>query len=422
MRPPRFRALSTAAVALALVAAPSAGQEPDSLLARLQRAEEAIERLQHQLEEQSQSKVQSRLRNLVTLSGLVLVNGFYTGARVNNSDVPTFVRLDQDTTTGLPNSHIAGTLRQSRLGFTVTGARVLGGALTADLQADFFGGQQPSSGARTHPLMRVRTATARIDWPHFGLLIGQEMPLISPNNPVSFASSGLPGYTAAGNLWLWIPQLRASVETGGSFRLGVQSSVLAPMQPNFQPAFLTEPDSAERSGRPTVQGRLYVGWGDDESESQFGVGVHRGWIATGTDTMITSKAITADWRLALGERVLIHGEAFFNAQAVAGLGAGGIGQNLGPNAVPVRTRGGWAQVNLRPTFAWELGGGAGVDDPDEADLAASGRLKNVVYTGHLHWRPGGGLLVGVEFRRLETTYQAGTIAAHHVNGFVGVVF
>ena len=46
----------------------------------------------------------------------------------------------------------------------------------------------------------------------------------------------------------------------------------------------------------------------------------------------------------------------------------------------------------------------------------------MAYEGHLHWRPGGGLLFGAEFRRLETTYAAGTLSANHINWFAGLAF
>lgn len=416
-----MRPIIAASTALLMLATPLAAQDRvDSLEERLRASEEALERLQQQLEELRQSKVQSRLRNHVTLSGLILVNGVYSNRRMNNSDVPTFVRPDQDST-GLPNGYIAGTVRQSRLGLTVSNVRALGALLSGELQLDFFGGQL--AGARTHPLLRVRTAVARLDWPYFGVLIGQESPLVSPHNPVSFAASGFPGFTAAGNLWLWIPQLRATYERGHRFRIGIQAAALAPTMNQTPGNFSIEADSAEKSGRPSLQGRFYFGWGEGDTESQFGVGVHRGWIATATADLITSRAVTLDWRLALGEHFLVHGEAFLNGQALGGLGGGGIGQTLGPNAVPVRTRGGWVQVNIRPSFLWEFGGGYGMDDPNEADLnQVTGRGRNVVISGHLHLRAGGGLLLGAELRRITTSFPQGDIGANHASVFAGVAF
>jgi hypothetical protein len=397
----------------------------DSLADRVQQAEEAIQRLQHQLEEQAQSKVQSRLQNRVEISGLILINGFYDGAKFDNADVPSWVSAAQDSS-GLPNASVGGILRQTRLGITVRPGQVLGGDLSADLQMDFYGGDGKDANARIISPPRIRTAHVRIDWPHIGLLVGQEKALVSPQSPVSFAASGFPDFTGAGNLWAWIPQARLTVETGSSLRAGVQAAALDQL---WEPgaAFSTSTDLGERSGRPAVEGRVYLDWGNDESESMVGFGAHRGWIATAGTGTIASQALTVDFRVAFSA-VALAGQAF-TGQVLNGLGDGGISQDLGPQGQPVRTRGGWAQLDLRPTFAWEFGGGYGRDDPTDSDLLrsdgtlpAGARLRNVVYEGHLHWRPGGGLLLGAEFRRFLTTYSAGTISANHVNGFVGVAF
>jgi hypothetical protein len=400
----------------------------DSLAGRVDSAEDAMQRLQRQLEEQAQSKVQSRLRNKVEISGLILINGFYEGAKFNNADVPQFVAAAQDLS-GLPNASLGATIRQTRLGISASGATALGGDLSGDVQVDFYGGQPRDLGARLFSLVRIRTASIRIDWPHFGILIGQESPLVAQQNPVSFASSGFPDFAAAGNLWLWIPQARLTYETGNSLRIGLQAAALAPILPDSQLPFLTQADLGERSGRPSLEGRLYVGWGSDETESAIGFGVHRGWIAIAGDTTVASQAVTADFRIVIGA-IALAGEAF-SGQALAGLGGGGVGQNLAADSRPVRTRGGWVQLNIRPSFEWEFGGGYGMDDPNDSDLLVAAcdsvctsrvRRKNVVYEGHLHWRPGGGLLLGAEFRRLQTTYFVGPISANHVNMFAGLAF
>jgi hypothetical protein len=393
----------------------------DSLADRLDQAEQSIESLRRQLQEQHQASVGSRLRNHVEISGLVLFNGWYTNARTNNADVPQFVANPQDSS-GLPNANLAGGIRQSRLGLAMNGMNALGAQLSGELQMDFSGGQQPSSGGRTFPLPRIRTAFVRLDWRHIGVLVGQETQIISPLNPVSFAAVGTPEFTAAGNLWFWVPQVRLSYETGIAPRFGVQVAALSPMLGSPQGAFGTAADSAEKSRRPFVQGRLYIGWGDGETESQIGVGIHRGWIATTGDTLLTSEAYTGDVRLAIGEKVLILGEGFLNGQATAGLGGGGIGQEFGLGGRPVKSHGGWAQLNLRPTALWELGGGAGLDDPDEALLTPAQRGRNIIYEGHVHLRPGGGLLLGAAFRHIETSYATGTLTANHINGFVGLAF
>jgi hypothetical protein len=138
------------------------------------------------------------------------------------------------------------------------------------------------------------------------------------------------------------------------------------------------------------------------------------------DTLLASRAVTADARIKLGVVELV-GEAYAG-QAVAGLGGGAIGQNVGAAGVPVRTSGGWGQVNIRPRPDWMVGGGCGIDDPKDVDIPAAGRFRNFVCEGHVEWRPKGPLVFGFEFRRLQTTYQAGDATANHINLAAGYRF
>jgi hypothetical protein len=420
--------LGSAALAFAAAALPLRAQSPqDSLERRLEKAEAAIQRLQHEIEAQAQAKVQSRLQNAVEISGLILVNGFYNGARFNNDDVPQWVARSQDTS-GLPNSRIGGLLRQTRLGITVRPGHVIGADVSADLQLDFFGGNPADANDRVFTPPRIRTADLRLDWPHLRVMVGQDKPLVSPQIPVSFAASGYPEFAGSGNLWAWIPQARVTAEAGAAVRVGLQAAALDPLQETDANLSAAAPtDIGEKSGRPAVEGRLYVGWGDGDGESQVGLGAHRAWLATTGTGTLTSQALTADLHVAVGP-VALTAEAF-TGQALGGLGDGGIGQDIGPQGQLIRTRGGWAQLDIRPTFAWEFGGGYGRDDPTDTDLltstgsvAANARLRNVTYEGHLHWRPGGGLILGAEFRRFATEFPAGVLSANQINGFVGVFF
>ena len=358
-------------------------------------------------------------KRTVEFSGFVLVNGFYNTARVNNSDVPQFAENDPVGVGG-----VGGTIRQTRLGVFVTDPNVLGGSFTGEVDADFFGGQQPSSGGRTFPLLRLRRAIGTVTWPHVQLLIGQESPLVAERSPRSLASVGFPGYAGAGNLWLWIPQVRVGAEVGYTVRLAVQGAILAPGTGTAQGAFATQPDSAERTGRPYLQGRVRVGWGPTDDPSEIAIGGHVGWLLgldtlTG-DSLLASSAITLDARFKIGMAEIV-GEGFFG-KAVAGLGGGGIGQNTGAGGTPVHTKGGWGQLNIRPNPQWMVGGGCGIDDPDDADIPAAGRFKNFVCEGHLEWRPAGPLIFGLEYRRLQTTYQAGDVTASHLNLAAGYRF
>ena len=348
----------------------------------------------------------------VEFSGQIIVNGFFNSVRVNNSDVPQFALADTN-----PVSGGGGTLRQTRLRIFVTEPNVLrGGTGGAELDVDFFGGQ-PAAGGRTFPTLRLRRAIATVNWGKTDLLLGQESPLVAGREPRSLASVGFPGFAGAGNLWLWIPQARLGWETGVTLRLGVQGAVLAPTANGNSGAFLTQPDSAERTGRPFAQGRVKLAWGPNDNPSEIAVGGHLGWLRgldnTTGDSVVQSSAITVDARFALGELELL-GEAFMG-QALGVLGGGGVGQSIGLQGVPVRSKGGWGQLNLHLRRTVTFGGGCGLDDPDDADvLPTTGILRNFVCAGMVEWRSGP-LTLGVEMRRLQTEFQTGEFIATHVN-------
>ena len=367
-------------------------------------------------------------QHTVQLTGIVLVNGFWNSSAVSNSDLPLAALPDS---AGIRGG--GATVRQTRLDVLVSDPDVLGGTFTGQVDADFWGGQEPTSGGRTFPLLRLRRVTGEIDWTHVQLMFGQEVPLVSERNPRSLAAVGFPEFSGSGNLWLWIPQVRVTVETGYSLRFAAQAAVLAPTAGTAQPAFFTVLDSAERTSRPYLEGRLRLGWGPTDDPSEFALGVHAGWLknldSLNGDSIQLSRALTADTRVVLGPLEIL-GEAFVG-QALAGLGGGGVGQNFGADGVPVRTQGGWLQINARPARGWMLGAGCGLDDPKDADIATpgdstyltkGGRLRNLSCEGHVEWRPPGPLILGFEFRQIRTTYLTGEARANHLNLAIGYRF
>jgi len=358
------------------------------------------------------------------LHGLILVNAFANSEDVNNSDVPQFA-LPPRPPGGLPSSAAGGTVRQSRIQVRATVSEFAGGRLSGDLDVDFFGGQQPSTGGRTFPLLRIRRAFAEFTRGRLGVLVGQEAPPIVEINPSSLASIGIPGFAGAGNLWLWIPQIRVGVDVAqlGAARLGVEIAALAPTSGDAQTAFFTQPDIAERSGRPYLQGRIRARWGSGTTQGEVNLGGHVGWLAVGPDERVTSHAVAVSLWTPLVRGLELRGEAY-TGQAVGGLGGGGIGQNFGVDSTAVTTTGGWIQLNVLPSPMWEIGAGAGLDDPDDSDLdVATQRLRNLAVEGHASWRRAP-VVVGFEIRRLETRYGASLtdVGATHFNLAMGFEF
>lgn len=409
-----FSAAVASAALLVLPGVPEAQQSPDSLAARLRRAEAAIEALQVQVAEQAGSGVQTRSGLRLEVNGRVMVNAFGNSRRVNNVDNPQVVLPDGPGPAPQRGGGMA--IRHSQLGLVVTGAEALGGAFTGDLDVDFHGGQMPSGGGRTFPLIRMRTARATIRWTGAHLMIGQETPLISDLNPVAVTAVGVTGFGGSGNLWLWLPQVRAGYERAGSIAAGIEGAVLAPTSADPAALFDTDNDLAERSSRPYLQGRVYAAWGESGERGEIGCGVHYGWLVPVADR-VDSKAVACDLLAPLTSWVEVRGE-FFTGQALRGLGGGGIAQNFTPANEPLKTTGGWAQVNLFPTAAFSAGVGCGGDHPEP--LVA--RRRNDVCFAYSRMRPAGPFFVGAEYRYMRTEYSSGRYVNDHVTLAAGFEF
>jgi hypothetical protein len=391
---------------------------PDSLAERLRRAEEAIALLKDQIATQAESQVQSASRVRVELFGRVLVNGFYNSDSTNNSDVPQFAA----PSAGRQQGGLGGAIRQTSLGIRIDVPRVIGAHFDGELHTDFFGGQQPSVGGRHFPVLRVRTARGILTWDRAELLFGQEVPLIAGLNPVSVASFGTSEFATAGNLWLWLPQIRGTWVISRVGNVGIQAAVLAPTTGDPVGTFDTGLDPAERSGRPYLQARIRTRWGDEDSRGEIGVGAHQGWIRRTNGDLVSSNAVAFDARIPLGTHVEVRGEAY-SGQALRGLGGGGIGQNLTTTGDPIDDKGGWAQLIVRPNTLVDLSGGCGIGDPKDVSGLPAGRQRNVACEAHVTAHPGGPVVASIGWRGHRTTYQSTGVAKNtHVNLALGFEF
>jgi hypothetical protein len=417
----------------------------DSLRARLARAEAAIALLREQLAGESESAVHTRSRLRVELSAQVLTNAFVTLGRVNNVDVPQTALAPPAAGANPATTDALGlTLRQTRVGAAASVTDVLGGTFGADLDFDLYGGVQEGAGdRRLFPELRLRTARARLVWSRTEVMVGSETPLISDLNPMSLAAVGVPEFSGAGNLWNWLAQVRITRElatTGRgsrSVRWAVQGAVLAPYANTIAAGEPDAVDAGERSRRPAIEARLRARWGAEEERAvtvaamigdrggEIGVGMHRGWVATGPGMLEVSHAVSLDAHVVPLRGVELRGEAYAG-RLLRGLGGGGIAQNFGRVEMgapagslgsPVRDVAGWAQLNVQPHPTLVTGIGCGVDLVD-AD-ANPARLQNTVCAAHAAWRPRQPLVIGVGYRQLGTRFTTGTHGARHVNLVLG---
>src|SRR5260221_5471325 len=110
------------------------------------------------------------------LTGRVLVHGERKDRRVNNADDPQFVRPDSISP---PPTPVVMSARQTTLGAALSARDVLGGQFVGDVDVDFYGGQQASSGGRTVPPLPPRTARWILRWVNGELPGRPELPLVA---------------------------------------------------------------------------------------------------------------------------------------------------------------------------------------------------------------------------------------------------
>ena len=160
--------------------------------------------------------------------GTIYFNAFGSSGGTNNADVPLFA-----TPTGAGN--VSASVRQTRLGLRLQASNVLRANLTGVIEADFFGGFPAVGIGENFGVVRVRLASARLDWERTSLTVGQDWMTFVPNNPPSIAAAGIP-QLAAGNNWARLPQVKLERLFGRRNQFNLQGALLAPSTGDFPSA------------------------------------------------------------------------------------------------------------------------------------------------------------------------------------------
>ena len=372
----------------------------------------------------------------LTPYGTIYFNAFSNSAGTNNSDIPLFATPGGGGTT-------SASVRQTRLGLRLEGARVGSARLSAIIEADFYGGFPSVGIGENFNVVRMRLANARLDWERTAVTVGQDWMVFAPVSPTSLAATAIPQMAAAGNNWARLPQIKIERKLGKSFTF--QGAILAPQTGDFttNASFFLQPTSGSSSRVPYFQSRLAYGSGNflgTKKAGGVGVSAHygRGRVFTGAaaniENDIDSLGVALDWNFPLAERFSLAGEAFFGRNL--GGFQGGVfqgynndfayrnGSSLVAGGVrAIGTRGGWMQIGFTPAIRENrlgLYGSIGIDDPRDEDLVSRTprdfRRQNFSYAFDAIYRFTPQFQFGAEFRRLQTLYLlSGRRNANHYN-------
>ncbi len=410
-----------------------------SIEERVATLEESSQLVSSKVDDQYQTKVESASKYRVRLSGLVLLNLFGNRGTTDNLDFPVVVT---PSTPYSPRATLGGSLRQSEIGLEVFGPRLAGARTSGNLRVDFAGGFPNTPNGVNFGLVRLRIATARLDWEKTSLVVGQDNAFVSPLSPTSFASIAVPTFGYAGNLWGWIPQIRVEHRFDFSPRQSItlQGGILD-NQTGEPPFVLSDraPQAGERSGQPAYGAR--AAWtrnlfGQAMSLGAAGYYSRQDW---GFSRHVDGWAGMADWEIPVAPRISLSGE-FYRGLAMGGLG-GGIGRSVlfsgspsDPNAQirALDSVGGWSQLKVKASSKLEFNGAFGLDNPFAEDLRAFPAIQsyfdpflqqNRSAFVNFVYRPRSDLLLSAEYRHLRSfEIDRGSQAAQQVNLMMGILF
>ncbi len=381
------------------------------------RERQAIE--ESQLATHEVSKVETQSKYPLTVSGLLLFNGFVNTKQVDVSAAPSYV-ISGSGSTGL-------SVRQSVLGLDARGPHIYGASSHADIRVDFFANYTESNYAASG-VVRLRTAHAGLNWKNTEAFFELDRSILEPNEPSSLVAIAQPELAWSGNLWNWNPQVGIThqFELSDSIRLKAQAAFIDTsdaQSPSVTPSTSTVTQT-ERSRWPGTEARIAFLQGPNGSSREIGIGGYFSPHRNGDGERYNAWAATIDFRTSLSRLFELTANAY-RGQALVGLGASGYVNfyyaNTGATeeARALDDIGGWTQLKTHIGTRVDFNAGFGADNPFAREVhqaalynlnegaAYAGLARNRSFYSNVIYSPSAYLLFSLEYKRLWTNYATG---------------
>jgi hypothetical protein len=391
--------------------APAAAEEAPAAVPLEERV--AVE--EQRTADQAQTKVEAAHRLPITLTGMVLFNAFLNGRASGGQEDPAVASaLDGHSGSG-------ASVSQSLLGFTFQGPRIAGGGqVSGQLHLDLWGG---TSSSLNH-LMRLRVATLAIDWKNQSIVVGQDKPIVSPRDPTSLAQVAFSPLAAAGNLWLWQPQVRFEQRFALGDNAGIRARVGVYQTSESTSDATTEYASTLSSARPGIEGRFeYWRKFGEHARIEIAPGFHTSETHV-AGVSVPSRLFTVDWLIQPMTKLQFTG-LFFTGQNASVIGGLRGGFTIFPSNLiqSVGTTGGWAQLSYLATNRLTFNFYGGQEGHNAADLLAGEITRNFEYAGNAIYKFGSNVLLGLEASQVRTYYlQQSYRLVNHYDLALGYLF
>jgi uncharacterized coiled-coil protein SlyX len=412
----------------------AAPQSSDANAAQLNDLRDRLALQESQIATLDQEKVESQSKYPVSVTGMLLLNGFVNTNAVDMAATPT-VAIGGPGTTG-------ASLRQTVLGFDARGPHLFGARTFGDLRVDFYGNpQSTSTGALyyyTNPaLLRLRTAHAALEWRRTEAFFSLDRPVFNPDTPTSLTAVAEPALAWSGNLWTWNPELgaRQDLPIGDTRDMRFEAALVSVGDAPITPPSSSSPalaSGSEQSRWPGVEAHVaLLGSGANEESNRIGVG---GYFAPHHSSLgfnYDAWAGTLDGRLFLPAHLQWAG-SFYRGLALGGLGGGAYkdfayAENAAGNYYfrALDDVGGWTQLKEKFNERLELNAAFGLDNVFARELrpyaVSDGNpylnlARNRTYTGNVIFSPSAYILFSLEYRHLESAPVVGLPAASNIIG------
>lgn len=295
----------------------------------------------------------------------------------------------------------------TRLGLNLSGPDTETMKLSGNIEMDFLS----NIGTENNSSPRLRHGFLKAYWPKsdFSILAGQTWDIVSSQIPFVDDVALL---WDAGNIGSRHPQLRVTkgFPTGKDGRYEV--SLAASRNIGEKSSFQT--DTGKDAVMPSIQGR--IAYSEPllvkNQPATLAVSGHYGqeeWDTnnTGSFKTLDSWSCNLEVTMPLSDNLLIAGEFFTGSNLDDFLGGIGQGVNASIPTDPrnIRSHGGWSALkyNLNPETAISLG--AGIDDPNDSDLAVSARSLNQTIFANIINKLTPNLIFGLQLSEWRTEYK-----------------
>jgi hypothetical protein len=365
----------------------------------------SLDILKSQVDELSQTKVESASKMPVRLFGAIVSNTVANSGMANWLENPN---ITDPEIAGVEPGSFTSTLKQSQIGLNVGAIPMGSWNASGAIVADFFGGVPGFVTGTIFGLPRLLYAFARLEHGDTAVMVGQDHNLLAPRDPTSLAAQSFPLLFRSGNLYLRSPQVRVEQKAGG---FAVKGGIAAPMAAdaaNFY-VFAPQAGAGERSGRPAFEARGEYNAGSPDADREFNVGaaVRQAWREPVADVTSTT-SFAADFNARLG-RIGFAGE-YFTTDDAAEFGSG--------VAQARAAQGGWVEGRLRLTPRLSTNVGYGMDQVDDP-VPAAARSENRSVFGNVIFNFTPEVGMSLEYRWLETTLGS---ALKRTNDHVNAAF